>query len=364
MKKDKPSYKEYLHLDKILNSQHLKSSILDKPIHDEMLFIIVHQAYELWFKQIIHELNSVINYFEDDCVNETNINTVVLRLERVNNIQNLIVNQIKILESMTPMDFLEFRDLLNPASGFQSTQFRIIENILGLKRDKRLKFSKEDYTKFLSKEDKTLVEKIENGTTLFDEVQLWLERTPFLKDDEFDFWEAYKKSVTKMLDNDIKLIKENSYLSESGKNEQISNYEDIYNNYKILFNKEKYSEIQDSGAIKISQKACLAALFIMLYRHEPILHGPYRLLTKLIDIDHSLNSWRYSHALLAKRMIGSKIGSGGSSGYSYLRKTMEKHNVFNDFANLSTYLIPKSALPKLPKKLKNKLGYYFNNEDN
>ena len=102
----------------------------------------------------------------------------------------------------------------------------------------------------------------------------------------------------------------------------------------------------------------------MLYRDEPILQSPYRLLTKLIDIDHSLNNWRYSHALLAKRMIGNKIGTGGSSGYNYLKKTMDKHNVFNDFSNLSTYLIPKSALPVLPNKLKNKLGYYFNNKDN
>ena len=117
-----------------------------------------------------------------------------------------------------------------------------------------------------------------------------------------------------------------------------------------------------SGAKKISQKASHAALFIMLYRNEPILQTPYRLITKLIDIDQSLNSWRYKHALLAQRMIGTKIGSGGSSGSKYLTKTLEKHSIFDDYSNLSTYLIPKSALPDLPKTLKNKLGYYFINE--
>ena len=100
----------------------------------------------------------------------------------------------------------------------------------------------------------------------------------------------------------------------------------------------------------------------MLYRDEPILQSPFKLLTKLIDIDQSLNSWRYNHALLAQRMIGTKIGSGGSSGAKYLTKTLEKHSIFDDYANLSTYLIPKSALPKLPETLKNKLGYYFINE--
>ena len=150
----------------------------------------------------------------------------------------------------------------------------------------------------------------------------------------------------------------------SWKKEQIDNYKNIYNSYDLLFDKKKYNKLLVSGSKKISQQASLAALFIMLYRDEPLLHAPYKLLTKLIDIDHSLNSWRYSHALLAKRMIWNKIGTGGSSGYNYLKKTMDKHNVFNDFSNLSTYLIPKSALPVLPNKLKNKLGYYFNNKDN
>ena len=363
MKNNKPSYKEYLQLDKILDSQDLRSKVLDKPIHDEMLFIIIHQAYELWFKQIIYELESVINYFEENNINEASINAVVLRLERINNIQNLIIDQIKILESMTPMDFLEFRDLLNPASGFQSAQFRVIENLLGLRRANRLKFSKEEYTKFLSDKEKDNVEKYENDKTLFDVVETWLERTPFLKDDKFDFWKAYKKSVNKMLNSDIKIIKENTYLSNEGKEEQINNYKNIYENYDLLFDVDKYQKFIDSGVIKISQKASLAALFIMLYRDEPILHAPYRLVTKLIDIDNSLNSWRYSHALLAKRMIGNKIGSGGSSGYKYLKKTMEKHNIFNDLSNLSTYLIPKSALPILPENLKSKLGYYFNNKE-
>ena len=90
--------------------------------------------------------------------------------------------------------------------------------------------------------------------------------------------------------------------------------------------------------------------------------SPFKLLTKLIDIDQSLNTWRYNHALLAQRMIGTKIGSGGSSGAKYLTKTLEKHSIFEDYANLSTYLIPKSNLPKLPDRLKNKLGYYFINE--
>ena len=136
-------------------------------------------------------------------------------------------------------------------------------------------------------------------------------------------------------------INKNENLDAEAKKDQLDNYKKIANNYDSLFNADKYKKLIDNGSKKLSQKASHAALFIMLYRNEPILQTPYRLIIKLIDIDQSLNSWRYKHALLAQRMIGVKIGSGGSSGYSYLQKTLEKHSIFDDYANLSTYLIPK-----------------------
>ena len=103
----------------------------------------------------------------------------------------------------------------------------------------------------------------------------------------------------------------------------------------------------------------MGALFIQLYRDEPILQLPHRLLTQLINVDQLLTSWRNRHRLLVFRMIGVKIGTGGSTGHAYLKKTAEKHSVFRDFANLSTYIIPRSSLPTLPKELKKELGFYF-----
>ena len=362
MSNKKITYSKYLQLDKILDGQNPLSNISGRPIHDETLFIIIHQIYELWFKQIIHEIDSVIDYFSNTSIKETNINTVVSRLNRVHDIQKIALSQIDILKSMTPMDFLEFRDLLNPASGFQSVQFRIIENSLGLKKESRLKFSKHSYKDFLSKPDKELAEKYENTKSIFDLVENWLERTPFLESEEFNFWESYKNAIREMLDHDIKIITDNPNLDSESKDEQMKNYKNIYKNYDCLFDETEYNKLTENNSKRLSQKASLAALFIMLYREEPILQSPFRLLTKLIDIDQSLNSWRYNHALLAQRMIGTKIGSGGSSGSKYLTKTLEKHGIFDDYANLSTYLIPKSSLPKLPETLKNKLGYYFINE--
>ena len=106
----------------------------------------------------------------------------------------------------------------------------------------------------------------------------------------------------------------------------------------------------------------LGALFIQLYRDEPILQLPHQLLTQLIDIDSLLTSWRYRHTLLVFRMIGVKIGTGGSAGHGYLKKTAEKHTIFRDIANLSTYIIPRTSLPKLPKELKKELGFYYTYE--
>ena len=127
-KKTIPNYRDYLNLDSLLKSQKLISEKRGKKAHDEMLFIVSHQVYELWFKQILYEIDSVFEIFDMELVDESQIGTAVSRLQRINEIIQLLIDQIKILETMTPMDFLEFRDLLTPASGFQSGQFRQIEN--------------------------------------------------------------------------------------------------------------------------------------------------------------------------------------------------------------------------------------------
>ena len=356
-------YGDYLGLDKILNAQKLRSQELGTPVHDEHLFIITHQAYELWFKQVIHEIDSIVNIFKESYIEERNLSVIVNRLNRISMIQELLISQIKILESMTPMDFLEFRNLLNPASGFQSKQFRVIENKLGLLREDRLKFSKEPYDSFLNKKDKKDVKTAENQKSLFYYLERWLERTPFLESGSFNFWEEYRNSVNQMLEEDISLIKTNNKLSKDEKDKNLAQYDKILYNYEIIFNEDEYQKLIKKGVKKISRKACLSSLFIMLYREHPILDLPYRLITKLIDIDNLMNKWRYGHANLAQRMIGFKIGTGGSSGHSYLSKTLEKHKIFDDLTNLSTYLIPRSSLPSLPNELKNKLGYYFNYEE-
>src|SRR5213595_845481 len=126
--KDAPlSYNKYLRVPELIDLQ----TCLSAPAHhDELLFITTHQAYELWFKQILHEIDAAIIL-----MNEDRLASAARGLRRVVEIEKLLLNQIHILESMTPISFLAFRDQLNPASGFQSMQFREIEFSSGLKDD-------------------------------------------------------------------------------------------------------------------------------------------------------------------------------------------------------------------------------------
>src|SRR5690606_24546915 len=168
-------YPDYLQLDKVLGAQAPESDKAGVKAHDELLFIIIHQTYELWFKQILHEVGSVIEIFEDEHVDDNGgeLNVAVHRMERVHTILQVLVHQIDILETMTPLDFLDFRDLLRPASGFQSLQFKVLEARLGLKMENR--FGKQYYTSQLRPEHKTEIEEIEKMPTLFELVNGWLE---------------------------------------------------------------------------------------------------------------------------------------------------------------------------------------------
>ena len=155
------SYSNYLQLDKILSGQELMSAKRGAPAHDEMLFIIVHQVYELWFKQILHELDSVIRVFKQKSIIESDISFVVLRLNRIIEIQKILIDQIRVLETMTAMDFLEFRDDLFPSSGFQSAQFRLMENKLGLMKNNRIPYGRKNYTSVIEEKEKPIVKNSE-----------------------------------------------------------------------------------------------------------------------------------------------------------------------------------------------------------
>ena len=353
------NYSDYLQLEKILSAQDLMSAKRSTPAHDEMLFIIVHQVYELWFKQILHELDSVITIFKQESIIESDISFVVLRLQRIIEIQKILIDQIRVLETMTAMDFLEFRDDLFPSSGFQSAQFRLMENKLGLLKDHRIMYGGKDYTSVIKEEEKSIVKSSEKEKSLFELLESWLERTPFLSFKGFDFWEQYSGAVRSMLKKEKSVIQNNPNYSKKEVEYHLNEHKNAVLSFEAMIDKERHNELIVKRRKRLSHKATQAALLILLYRDEPILHSPFNLISRLIDMDELFTSWRQRHALMVRRMIGAKIGTGGSSGHKYLHEAADKHKIFSDLADLSTFFIPRSALPKLPTEIKKNLGYQF-----
>ncbi|MBW0177436.1 tryptophan 2,3-dioxygenase family protein [Sediminibacterium sp.] len=357
MEKQPMYYGTYLGLDKVLNAQHPVSfEPGNEPAHDEMLFIIIHQAYELWFKQILFELDYITGVFSQEKINDNSedMNLVRHRLHRIIHILQLLNKQVEVLDTMTPLDFLEFRNLLTPSSGFQSKQFRLLEARLGLELDHR---HQKDYYKRtneggFTQEDYKHITSIEEGHNLLELVNKWLERIPFFRE---DFWKDYKGTASGKHHpfwNDYRAIYE-AGLTEREKNK--------IHDFDLVFFEEKpahYSEEQ-TAALKtmFSPTALRSALFIMLYRDFPLFQTSYQVLDALIEIDHLMSSWRHKHLVMVRRMIGMRVGTGNTSGAGYLEGAMSKHFVYRDISGLSTYLIERRKLPALPDSLIRNLGF-------
>lgn len=357
MKKNKEAvyYGDYLQLDKLLGAQSLQSEKYGQAAHDEMLFIVVHQAYELWFKQVLHELRSLLHIFRAEHVPDESLMTVVHRLERVGKIQHLLNQQIGIMETMTPQDFLEFRDYLVPASGFQSIQFKELEISLGLQRDTRIPFDQQSFYTRINESDRNYLRDLEQQPSLFACVDDWLARMPFLDMDDFAFAEHFKRAIEESQAKDEAILRSNELLSEDELASELKELESSKQNFAALFDADLYAQMQQEGRVRLSQRALQGALFINLYREEPVFNLPFQVLSGLAEMDDQMTIWRYRHVMMVQRMLGSKIGTGGSSGHDYLRKTTERNRIFTDLLNMATYLLPKSALPPLPDSVRSAL---------
>ncbi|EPY87971.1 tryptophan 2,3-dioxygenase [Camelus ferus] len=348
-------YGNYLHLEKVLNAQELQSEIKGNKIHDEHLFIITHQdeaehhfcsrhspslgsqnqfmghnlrdtnnillreintiitkaSYELWFKQILWELDSVREIFQNGHVrDERNMLKVVTRMQRVVVILKLLVQQFSVLETMTALDFNDFREYLSPASGFQSLQFRLLENKMGVLQSLRVPYNRRHYRDNFRGADNELLLKSEQEQTLLQLVE----------------------------------AKEES----EDKEEQMAEFQKQKEVLLSLFDEKRHEHLLSKGERRLSYRALQGALMIYFYREEPRFQVPFQLLTSLMDVDSLMTKWRYNHVCMVHRMLGSKAGTGGSSGYQYLRSTVsDRYKVFVDLFNLSTYLVPRHWIPKM-----------------
>lgn len=342
------SYSSYLSLQTLLDTQHPVSEA-----HDEIMFITVHQVYEMWFKLVLFELNSVQEVLAAEVVRDEDMRTVGARLNRILTIVRHVGGALDIMETMTPLDFLDFRHVFRTASGFQSLQFRELEVKLGLSPEERIGYAGKSYETYLAQADQQHLAQVAAQPTLLDQVNAWLARTPFVEFGDFKFWDSYRQAVSDMVRTDREAIFSDQRMSQEARTFELAKLESMEESFQRLFS----SEHQDSW--RLSNKALQAALFIFLYRDEPALQLPHAILNGLMDLDETLALWRYRHALMAQRMLGSKMGSGGSSGHDYLVVTATKHRVFRDLFALSTFLIPRSKLPELPPNVKETMSFGY-----
>lgn len=348
-------YSEYEGLEKILTAQHPRSDAAGNPVHDEMLFIVFHQIYELWFKQVLFELDDIQNRFADSVVDDRDMQPILAYLRRIVEIFRQLISMIDVLETMPPQSFVDFRQYLGTASGFQSWQFRLIETRLGLRRADRIPVFHADFDEELKEESKKRIRDAEKHPSLFEQIDTWLARTPFVDWEDYKFWDEYRAAIDKMFDAKAKAAE--ASLSGDGLQAELALIEQGRKKFGTMFDAKAHEQAQKDGTWRMSWKALQAALFINIYRSAPILQGPYQLLNMITEVDELLARWRYRHALMVQRMVGMGAGTGGSSGYGYLMETLIKHRIFTDLFALSSYLIPGNALPALPDHINKLMNY-------
>lgn len=341
-------YPEYLKLNQILGAQELESEKNNHPAHDEMLFIITHQTLELWMKQIHFELDSILVEFQKTSLSTTGLSKVHHRLRRIIKIQKLMVGHFDVLETMAPLDFLDFRDDLIPASGFQSLQFKLLEKKFGVypRHSKEMRaYSKQ------ALQDKEKIHLDEKTFSLFEGVQSWLERNPFLQSQDYDFEKTYKSTVNTMFQSELDLIQNHPHLNDDQKEKEILNAQKLKSSFESIFSDS--SDVSEA----LSKKAVISALFIHLYRDHPMLHVPYQVVRYLIEVDANHATWKHRHLSMVQKMIGLKMGTGGSSGQQYLSDSIQASRIFPDLVSIPSYLISRKNIPQLPENIADQLDF-------
>lgn len=352
-----PSYWDYLNLDKLLDLQEgLEANEADLR-SDELHFIIVHQIYELWFKLVIRSMRLARDRLSEPKVAEETIPFVVHHLRRVTAILRLAVQQFDVVETLTPQDFLAFRDKLTPSSGFQSFQMRVIEILMGLEESERIQYGKVGPLEHIQEMGQVSaagrlaiaeVAKARSEVSVLGALNEWLYRTPirgFVPGDEGDdaavhaFLEDYLAAMERARGGQLERLVD--ALGERTRGE----LEERFGGLNEVARAFLMAEDVPSDQHRI-RRVRAAALFIESYRELPLLAWPRLLLDVVVEMEEFLVIWRNRHARMVERLIGRRVGTGGSGGVDYLDKT-GSYRVFKDLWAVRTVLLPKSDLPDI-----------------
>ncbi len=352
-----PTYWSYLHLDKLLSVQTGLGDDESELMADEMHFIVVHQTLELWLKLVLTELRLARDHLAAAEVPEQHIPNVVHHMRRVNEILKLAVQQFDVVETLTARDFLGFRDKLFPASGFQSFQMREMEIILGLDEAKRARLgnvSALQYLKDLAPRSRggthawSQIEKATQEMTLRTALHKWLHRTPICGSAPNDpgdseivdgFLNEYLAAWTARAEMQMEtMIETQAAPAEAVK----KRYQASIDHVTSFLNAEGVPVESQARVRRIRA----AVVFVESYRELPLLAWPRLLLDTAVELEQRLIIFRQRHARMAERIIGRRVGTGGSAGVDYLDKTSQSR-IFTDLWEVRTVLLCKESLPPM-----------------
>ena len=347
------TYWDYIKVEELLALQNGLATDEDELSNDEVLFITVHQVFELWFKLMLRELRAARDLFMSPNVAEQELSGAAAIMHRVSTLLRRCTDHFLVMETLPTREYLGFRDKLMPASGFQSAQLREVEIILGLEEKDRIGYGLDlSYLDALRAADgspspalKRVERALDDTPTLKFALEEWLCRTPIdgmAPDDPKaeqrlnDFLAAHSLSVDRTLECALLL---------AGKDHDRKKLTERYAVEKDSVRKF-FQPGEDEGGQR-TRRVRAAILFIETYRELPLLAWPREVLDALVEVEQLFVIFRQRHARMVERVIGRRTGTGGSAGVDYLDNTALKYRIFRDLWAVRTLQIPADLAPEL-----------------
>ena len=361
-----PSYWEYIRVEDLLSLQSGLGTDSSELSNDEVRFITIHQIDELWMMLALRELTAARDLFKRNPVPETSLSAANAGLRRVALIFQLAAQHFQLMETMRTQDYLKFRDKLSPASGFQSAQFREIEILMGLGEDERIKFGKEESYRDAMK-GKTgsspaldrVQRRLADTPTLKEVVYDWLARTPIQKStpdkpdhdevvDQYvdDFLGCHKQTTDTLIETALK----SQALTADDEQRLRKRYGESIESARDHLTAKGY---EDPAERTRRKRIRAAILFIDSNRQLPMLSWPCEIIDTLIELEQRLVIFRQRHARMVERVIGRRVGTGGSDGVAYLDDTALEYRIFKEIWAARTLLLQPEIAPPV-----NDPGFY------
>lgn len=352
------TYWDYIQVEQLLGLQAGRDGDESALSNDEVRFIVIHQVDELWMKLVLRELTSARDLFRQEHVPETALAEACAGLRRVAMTFELMADQFRLMETMRTRAYLEFRDKLSPASGFQSAQMREIEILMGLEHDQRIAFGHEDsYLRALRGPGGTsspALERVErrlaDRPSLKEAIYAWLIRTPIQGsrsgtpgDEEVvdGFVESFLERQASGQEARIAAVLADQALTEADETRLRERYAAELRSARSYLTAEEV----DPDERRARRRLRAAILFIESHRELPLLSWPGEILDALIACEQASIVFRQRHARMVERVIGRRVGTGGSDGVDYLDKTALAYRVFREIWAARTLLLRSELDP-------------------